>query len=162
MPDGEIEFLGRIDDQVKIRGFRIELGEIEAVLGAHLQVGSVVVLAREDTEGDKQLVAYVVPDGAQAPSSQELRRYLQAKLPHYMVPGVFVFLEALPLTSNGKVDRRALPAPESVRPDLDEGYVAPRTPEEEILAQVWSQVLGIDRVGIHDNFFDVTPFWPRN
>jgi amino acid adenylation domain-containing protein len=147
LPDGNLEFLGRIDQQVKVRGFRIELGEIEACLGGHPGVEDVVVLAREDQPGEKRLVAYVV--GEVEPEG--LRGYLQAKLPEYMVPAAFVGLEALPLTPNGKVDRKALPAPGWG--GREEGYEAPRTPTEELLAGIWAEVLRQERVGRQDNFF---------
>ncbi|MDY7076204.1 MAG: amino acid adenylation domain-containing protein, partial [Chloroflexota bacterium] len=155
LPDGNIEFLGRIDHQVKVRGFRIELGEIETVLSKHPAVQQATVLAREDEPGEKQLVAYVVPEDETRPDVGELRAFLKESLPAYMVPPAFVVLEAMPLTPNGKVDRRALPAPDGTRPDLDETFVAPRTPEEEILAGIWSQVLGVERVGVYDDFFDL-------
>jgi amino acid adenylation domain-containing protein/non-ribosomal peptide synthase protein (TIGR01720 family) len=155
LPDGNIEYLGRIDHQVKIRGFRIELGEIEALLGQHPGVRETVVLPREDRPDDKRLVAYVVPKHEQAPTTSELRNYLQKQLPDHMVPSAFVLLEALPLTLNGKVDRQALPAPDKVRPELNEAFVAPRTPEEQVLVDVWAQVIGLEQVGIHDNFFEV-------
>ncbi|RMF29114.1 MAG: amino acid adenylation domain-containing protein, partial [Chloroflexi bacterium] len=156
-PDGSLEFLGRIDHQVKVRGFRIELGEIEVALRRHPRIQEAVVLAREDRPGEKRLVAYVVPpphDGA-APTVSELRTFLQETLPDYMVPAAFVVLDAMPLTPSGKVDRRALPAPDQARPDLEGAYVAPRTREEEILAQIWAEVLGVERVGVHDNFFEL-------
>ncbi len=153
-PDGNIEFLGRADHQVKIRGFRIELGEIEAALGQHPAVREAVVLAREDAPGEKRLVAYVVA-GARAADDDDLRRFLKEKLPEYMVPAVFVLLDALPLMPNGKIDRRALPAPDRSRPELDKAFVAPRTPTEELLAEIWAQLLDIERVGVHDNFFDL-------
>ena len=162
-PDGNIEFLGRIDHQVKIRGFRIELGEIEEVLRQHPAVREAVVVAREDAPGDKRLVAYVVQNPQyQAPDElkegmpmllSQLRSYLKQKLPDYMIPPSLVLLEALPLMPNGKVDRRALPAPDDTRPELEERFVAPRTPLEEVVAASWSQVLGIEQVGIHDDFF---------
>ena len=114
-----------------------------------------VVLAREDVPGEKHLVAYVVATQQPGPSSSDLRRFLQAKLPDYMVPSAFVLLDALPLTPNGKVDRRALPAPEGLRPELEAAYVAPRTEVEHSIAAVWQEVLGIDQVGIHDNFFNL-------
>jgi len=155
LPDGNIEFLGRIDHQVKVRGFRIELGEIEAVLRQHPHLQAAVVLAREDTPGDKRLVAYVVPREEPAPTISELRRFLKETLPEYMVPSAFVYLDALPLTPNGKVDRRALPAPDQTRPELESAYVAPRTREEKILADIWAQVLGVEQVGVHDNFFEL-------
>jgi amino acid adenylation domain-containing protein len=155
LPDGTIEFLGRRDQQVKIRGFRIEPGEIEAVLTHHPAVREAVVLAREDKPGDKQLVAYVVPQQKQTFTGRELRGFLQQKLPEYMVPAVFVMVEALPLTPNGKVDRRALPPPEQLRPDVEQAFVAPRTPTEEVVAGLWAQVLGIEQVGVEDNFFEL-------
>ncbi|MEH2284140.1 MAG: amino acid adenylation domain-containing protein, partial [Nostoc sp.] len=155
LPDGNIEYLGRIDNQVKIRGFRIELGEIEAALNQHSNVQTCCVIAREDNRGDKRLVGYVVPHQHCTPTlGSELRQFLNAKLPEYMVPSTFVLLESLPLTSNGKIDRRALPTPELDR-TLLEKYVAPRTPIEEMLAQIWAQVLKIDQVGIHNNFFEL-------
>jgi amino acid adenylation domain-containing protein len=153
LPDGNVEFLGRIDHQVKIRGFRVELGEIEAVVEQHPAVRETVVLAREDNPGDKRLVAYIVTSEGLQPSVDELRRFLQEKLPAYMMPSVYVALDALPLTPNNKVDRRALPAPEGARLEVESAFVSPRTPVEEIVAEMWSQVLGIERVGIHDNFF---------
>ncbi|HIP97643.1 MAG TPA: amino acid adenylation domain-containing protein, partial [Anaerolineae bacterium] len=155
LPDGNIEFLGRADHQVKIRGFRVELGEIEAVLGGHPALREVVVLAREDGSGSKRLVAYVIPAQKPVPTVSELRDFLKEKLPEYMVPSAFVTLEALPLTPSGKVDRRALPAPDGARPELEGAFVAPRTPVEKELAGIWTQVLGVERVGIYDNFFDL-------
>ncbi|MCF2150416.1 Non-ribosomal peptide synthetase [Desmonostoc muscorum LEGE 12446] len=152
LPDGNIEYLGRIDNQVKIRGFRIELGEIEAVLSQHEDVQVCCVIARVDTTGDKRLVAYIVPQPQQTPKVSEVRSFLKSKLPEYMVPAFIVFLESLPLTANGKIDRRALPAPEASS-ESTEKYVAPRTAIEEILALIWTQVLKVERVGIHDNFF---------
>jgi amino acid adenylation domain-containing protein len=155
LPDGNIEFLGRADHQVKIRGFRIELGEIEAALDQHPAVREAVALAREDTLGEKRLVAYVVVEQESRPAANDLRSFLKEKLPEHMVPALFVLLDTLPLTPNGKVDRRALPAPDRTRPELDKTFVAPRTPTEELLSEIWAQVLDIERVGIHDNFFDL-------
>ena len=155
LPDGNIDFLGRTDHQVKIRGYRIELGEIEAVLAQHPTIKESVVLAREDTAGDQRLVAYVVGAGGSQPSAHDLRRFLQQKLPEYMVPSAFIFLESLPLTPSGKLDRKALPAPDQTRPELEETYSPPRTPVEESLAQIWCDVLKLDQVGVHDNFFDL-------
>jgi len=155
LPDGGIEFLGRADHQVKIRGFRIELGEIESVLRQHPAVRESIVVAEEDPPGEKRLVAYVVARRELSPTGNELRSFLNAKLPEYMVPAVFVPLDALPLMPNGKVDRRALPATGRTRPELEKGFVAPRTPVEELLADIWAQVLKIERVGIHDNFFEL-------
>ena len=170
-PDGNIEFLGRTDHQVKIRGFRIELGEIEAALGRHPAVREAVVMAREDKPGDpsaslltdpstslrieKRLVAYVVAEREPLPTTTDLRNFLKEKLPEYMVPAVFVLLDALPLMPNGKIDRRALPSPDRSRPELDKVFVAPRTPTEESLVEIWVQLLNIERVGVHDNFFDL-------
>ncbi|MGB8476808.1 MAG: alpha/beta fold hydrolase, partial [Candidatus Acidiferrum sp.] len=150
-PDGNIEFLGRADHQVKIRGFRIELGEIEAVLGQHPAVREAVVLAREDAPGEKRLVAYVVAES----TADELRRFLKDKLPDHMVPAVFVLLDTLPLLSNGKIDRRALPAPDRTRPELDNSFVAPRDDLELQLAHIWEEVLGVRPVGGRDNFFEL-------
>jgi amino acid adenylation domain-containing protein/non-ribosomal peptide synthase protein (TIGR01720 family) len=154
-PGGEIEFLGRADDQVKIRGFRIELGEVESMLATYPSVKAGVVVAREDVPGEKRLVAYVVFNQGWEVSVGELRRFLIENLPEYMVPTAFVVLGALPLMPNGKIDRKALPAPEAQRPTGGEAFVAPLTPTEKLLAQVWSQVLGVERVGVHDNFFDL-------
>ena len=155
LPDGTIEFLGRIDNQVKIHGFRIELGEIEAALMKHPGVSETVVIAREDEPGNKRLVAYVVPKHKSALTSSELRSFLLEWLPEYMVPSFFVQLKALPLTPNGKVDRQMLPAPDASRPELKDTYVSPRTPLEEKLANLWAEVLKVERVGIHDNFFEL-------
>jgi amino acid adenylation domain-containing protein len=154
-PDGNLQFQGRVDYQVKMRGFRIETEEIETVLRQHPAIWDTVVIAREDVEGDKQLVAYVVPVRGTTPKVSEIRNVLNAKLPHYMIPAAFVFLDALPLTPNGKIDRRALPAPEQTRNALEESYAAPRTQVEEVLARIWAEVLNVDRVGIHDSFFDL-------
>ncbi len=161
--DGTIEFLGRADHQVKVRGFRIELGEIEAALGQHPAVREAVVLAQEDVAGDpadaagrqKRLVAYVVAEPGLPPTTTELRDFLQQKLPEYMVPAIFVPLDALPLMPNGKIDRQALRVPGGLRPRLDGAFVAPRTLTEELLAGIWGQLLEIDLVGTHDNFFDL-------
>nr|WP_041842091.1 non-ribosomal peptide synthetase [Actinoplanes friuliensis] len=153
---GELEFLGRADDQVKIRGFRIELGEVQAALTAHPEVAQAVVTAREDQPGIKRLVAYVVPpSGTAAPATTQLREFLGRTLPDYLVPAVFVPLTALPVTANGKVDRAALPAPDPAAGAAPgAGHVSPRTPVEQTLAGIWADVLGLDRVGVHDNFFD--------
>ncbi|HXO21370.1 MAG TPA: amino acid adenylation domain-containing protein, partial [Thermoanaerobaculia bacterium] len=157
LPDGRLEFLGRIDGQVKLRGFRIELGEIEAHLGQHPAVRGAVVAAREDMPGDRRLVAYVVARdaGARADLAPELRTYLRSRLPEHMVPSAFVALDALPLSPNGKVDRRALPAPELGRHASSRSFVAPRSPVEELLAGIWSAVLGLDAVSVRDNFFSL-------
>ena len=153
LPDGNIEFLGRIDHQVKIRGFRIELGEIETTLSQHPAVRETVVVAREDESNHKYLVAYIVSAQKSAPTPSVLRSFLQEKLPEYMIPAAFILLKALPLTPNGKLDRLALPSPDQSRPELGKAFVAPRTPQEEVLSAIWSQVLGIKLVGIDDNFF---------
>ena len=154
--DGNIDFLGRVDDQVKLRGFRIELGEIEAVLSEHPGVREVAVLMREDRPGEKQLVAYMSQvEGGEELTVGELRGYVKGRLPEYMVPGVFVVLPALPLTPNAKIDRKALPAPEYSRLTPEYGFVAPRNPEEEILAGIWSEVLGTSSISVEDNFFDL-------
>jgi amino acid adenylation domain-containing protein len=151
-PDGTLEFLGRLDQQLKLRGFRIEPGEIESVLGQHPGVRTAAVIAREDEPGDKRLVAYVVPDGVPLDGG-ELRRFLEQRLPEYMVPAAIVELDSLPLSPNGKLDRRALPAPDDTDRRERDDYVAPRTPVEEMLAGIWASVLRLERVGIRDNFF---------
>ena len=151
--DGTLEFLGRLDYQVKIRGFRVEPGEIAATLAEHPGVGDGIVVAREDGPGDRRLVAYIVPAvGASPPGTDELRGFLQARLPGHMIPSAFVVLDAMPLTPSGKVDRRALPAPEHTRAGLED-LVTPRTPVEEAIAEIWIALLKLERVGVHDNFF---------
>jgi amino acid adenylation domain-containing protein len=155
LADGNIEFLGRSDSQVKIRGFRIELGEIEARLMEHPQVRQVAVLVREDHPGDKRLAGYIVPQSPDAPpEAAHLRQHLQARLPDYMVPAAFLFLDALPLTRNGKVDHRGLPAPQSER-RFEQGRVAPRNAVEKSLATLWCDLLEIELVGVDDNFFEL-------
>jgi amino acid adenylation domain-containing protein len=153
LSDGNIEFLGRLDDQVKIRGFRIELGEVESVLSQHPQVQEAVVIARTDQPGNKQLVAYVVSHLELNHTSSNIRSFLKDKLPNYMVPSVFVSLEKMPLTPNGKVDRRALPAPD-LRLSMKANYVPPRDTIELQLAQIWEEVLDVRPIGVRDNFFD--------
>jgi amino acid adenylation domain-containing protein len=155
LPDGNIEFLGRMDNQVKIRGYRIELGEIEAVLGRHPAIQSAVVAVREDAPGDKRLVGYVVARPEDSFDVAEARKYLKQKLPEYMVPSAFVLLDELPLTPSGKVDRNALPAPDRDRSELGCVYHAPRTPVEETIASIWCELLKLSKVGIHDNFFEL-------
>ncbi|MCA1633792.1 MAG: amino acid adenylation domain-containing protein, partial [Acidobacteria bacterium] len=152
--DGNVEFLGRGDFQVKVRGFRVELEEIETVLASHPNVRHAVVLAREEAPGDKRLVAYVVPREEPAPTAGELHRAVKERLPAYMVPSAFVTLEALPLTPNGKIDRKALPAPDFGRAEEQDTYVEPSTDVEALLAGIWSEVLGVEKVGVHDNFFE--------
>jgi acyl carrier protein len=155
LADGTVDYLGRLDEQVKIRGFRIELGEIESVLRAHPGVADVVVIAREDVPGDKRLAAYVVPaDGAAEPGIAELRATAAERLPEYMVPSYFVTLAALPLTPNGKVDRRGLPAPD-LEATRESAFVAAEGDLEEELATIWTSVLGAERVGVNDNFFEI-------
>ncbi len=155
LPSGELEFLGRADHQVKVRGFRIELGEIEAALRECAGVGECVVEAPEGVDGERRLVAYVVAAGSAAPTAGEVRDALRQRLPEYMVPTQFVWLDRLPLTANGKLDRRALPAPESALAEAEDGYAPPRTQVEEVLCSIWAEVLGRRRVGIHDNFFEL-------
>ena len=165
LPDGNIEFLGRLDYQVKVRGFRIELGEIEVVLSQHPAVKDAVVLAREEVENpksqiqnlksDKWLVAYVVRGRGAAVTAGELRSFLKEKIPDYMVPSRFVFLDVMPLTSNGKLDRKALPEPDAGKSEFSSSFVAPRTVVEELISQIWAEVLKLEKFGIHDNFFDL-------
>jgi len=155
LPDGDIEFLGRIDQQVKIRGFRIELGEIEAALSQHPLVRESVVIAREDAPGDKRLVAYLTLSQKAEEIASELRRFLKEKLPDYMVPSAFVLMAAFPLSPNGKVDRRALPAPDEIRPEVARDFVAPKDELELRLIGIWEKVLGVHPVGVRDNFFDL-------
>ena len=150
-----MEYLGRIDDQVKLRGFRVELGEIEAVLREHAVVRECSVIVREDRPGDKRLVAYIVAEPDVPVEARTLREFLEQHLPPYMIPNFFVTLNELPLTINGKVNRRALPAPDGVRPSVRSAYAAPRTSVEKDLASIWIDTLGIDRVGLHDNFFEL-------
>jgi amino acid adenylation domain-containing protein len=157
LPNGDVECLGRIDQQVKVRGYRIEVGEIEVVLSEHEGVKEAVVTAPESADGEKRLVAYVVAEdeGHAGFKTSELQQYLRSRLPSYMVPSVFVMIAAMPLTPNGKVDRRALPQPEQARPSLGGEYVAARTAAEEVLAGIWSVVLRVEQVGARDNFFEL-------
>ncbi|MBK6695870.1 MAG: amino acid adenylation domain-containing protein [Myxococcales bacterium] len=155
LPDGNIEFCGRTDDQVKIGGHRIELGEIETALGELAAVEQAVVLAREDSPGDKRLVAYVTAKKGETLTAGRLRSLLEARLPSYMVPGAFVLMDALPLSPMGKVDRKALPKPGRKRPELERGYVAPRKPLEKLLCKLWEDTLEIDSVGVHDRYFEL-------
>lgn len=153
--DGNIEFVGRADQQVKVRGFRVELDEIETILDEHPAVGKSAVIARDDDWGVKRLIAYVVPLVDAEPTTSELREYLRGRLPDYMVPASFVTLEKLPLTRNGKIDRKVLAARDDGESLIESEYVAPRTPVEETLAQLWSEVLGVQKIGVHDNFFEL-------
>jgi acyl-coenzyme A synthetase/AMP-(fatty) acid ligase/acyl carrier protein len=148
--DGNLEFVGRIDNQVKLRGFRIELGEVEAALSEYPQVQQSFVLVQGESADDKRLVAYVVGEEV---SVTALREYLQTKLPEYMVPSFFMFLEEMPLTPNGKIDRKALPELQITRTDIP--FTAPRNPAEEVIAQMWAEVLSVEQVSIHDNFFEL-------
>ncbi|HYW19648.1 MAG TPA: amino acid adenylation domain-containing protein [Nodularia sp. (in: cyanobacteria)] len=152
LPDGNIEFLGRVDNQVKIRGYRIELEEIETVLNQTPEVAQAVVIQREDTPGDKRLVAYIIAQQKRSLNANELRSFLQGKLPEYMIPSAFMLIKSLPLTANGKVDRKALPIP--VIGKL-ESFIAPRTPVEEVLTGIWAELLGLQRVSVEDNFFEL-------
>ncbi|MEH1924782.1 MAG: amino acid adenylation domain-containing protein [Nostoc sp.] len=157
LPDGHIEYLGRIDYQVKVRGFRIELGEIETALLQHPEVKEAVVIVREDTPNENNLVGYIVAETGQDSLQviSQLRRFLKQQLPDFMVPTIFMALEAMPLTPNGKIDRKALPKPDASRPELEANYVAPRTPIEQQIADIWTQVLNVKQVGIYDNFFEL-------
>nr|WP_261412828.1 phosphopantetheine-binding protein [Streptomyces sp. CBG33] len=156
-PDGTLEFLGRTDGQVKIRGFRVETGEIEAALVAHPSVGDAAVVPHTDPgSGRTVLVGHLVPaQGAVLPGAAELRARLAASLPEYMLPAAFTALDALPLTANGKVDRRALPDPDGARLATGTAYEAPSSPTETLIAEVWQELLGAERVGLHDNFFEL-------
>ncbi|WP_413198526.1 amino acid adenylation domain-containing protein [Nostoc piscinale] len=151
LPNGEIEYIGRIDNQVKIRGFRIELGEIEAIISQYPMVRETVVVVSQESK----IIAYLVPQTQQTLAISELRNFLESQLPNYMLPAAFVILEALPLTPNGKIDRKALPAIDKVRPELAETFVAPQTNIEKQLAALWSEVLGLENIGINDNFFEL-------
>jgi amino acid adenylation domain-containing protein/non-ribosomal peptide synthase protein (TIGR01720 family) len=153
LADGNLEFLGRTDFQVKVRGYRIEIGEIESVLSAHPAVAATVVVAREDAPGDRRIVAYAVLRAPGAATAEALREALRETLPEYMIPAAIVVMESLPTGATGKVDRKALPAPDYAAPA--ERHVAPRTPAEETLAAVWAEVLRLERVGVHDNFFEL-------
>ncbi|HXQ70080.1 MAG TPA: amino acid adenylation domain-containing protein, partial [Pyrinomonadaceae bacterium] len=155
LPDGEIDIIGRSDQQVKLRGFRIELGDIETALTQHPSVQESVVVLREDQPGEPRLVGYVVLKSLPRISGRELRNYLKTKLPDYMIPAVFVEMLEFPLTPNGKTDRRALPVPAPVSADDRENFVAPRNPLEEIIAGIWSELLGVDRVGVYDELFEL-------
>ena len=155
LPDGTIEFLGRLDDQIKILGVRIELGEIEMALKKHPQVQQVVVIDREDESGDKRLVAYVVTEDDEALDTGEFRQFLQQTLPAHMIPSAFVNLNTFPLTTNGKINRRALPKPSLSDMQATVTYIAPKTPLEQQLADIWKKMLKLEQVGIHDNFFEL-------
>jgi acyl carrier protein len=155
LPDGRIDYLGRFDHQLKVRGYRIEPGEIEAVFGQHPSVRDAVVIAREDTPGERRLVAYVVAREGQTLEAGDLRTFGKERLPQYMMPSAFVVSESLPLTPNGKLDRRALPAPEAGDAGTLAAYLPPQTEIERTITAVWQQVLGVGQVGLNDNFFDL-------
>ncbi|MEH1835438.1 MAG: phosphopantetheine-binding protein [Nostoc sp.] len=162
LPSGNLEYLGRLDNQVKIRGFRIELSEIELVLNQHPEVAQTVVTVREDEPGELRLVAYVVhntplsnPSPGKADGVTDIRSFLAAKLPTYMIPAVFVVLKQLPLTPNGKVNRQALPAPNNLLSALATSLILPQTQIEQKIADIWQELLHINTIGIHDNFFDL-------
>ncbi|MGE5324221.1 MAG: amino acid adenylation domain-containing protein [Actinomycetota bacterium] len=155
LQDGNIQFLGRTDQQVKIRGFRVELGEIEAALSGHPGLREVAVAAREDTPGEKRIVAYFVPHELPAPTSSDLRAHLKTRIPDYMLPSAFIAVESMPLTDTGKIDRASLPAPEHMRPELSQQYVAPKSALETIVAGIFGEVLKIERVGTLDSFFEL-------
>ncbi|MCC5603472.1 non-ribosomal peptide synthetase [Nostoc favosum] len=154
-PDGNIEFVDRTDNQVKIRGFRIELSEIETVISQHNNVEKAIVIAQGNLSDNKHLVAYIVSKPAQKQTIIELREFLKEKLPEYMIPKAFIMLDSLPLTANGKVDRYALKAIDTRSRSIDKAFIAPRTPTESTLAKIWAEVLNVENVGIHDNFFDL-------
>jgi acyl carrier protein len=153
-PDGSIEYVGRVDHQVKLRGYRIELGEVEAALQQHPFIREAVAVISEENS-ERRLVAYVVAPHGKSLMVSELRAHMRERLPEYMIPAVFVMLAEMPLTPNGKVDRRALPLPEGVRPELEKEYVAPRNETEEALAVIWGQILGVEKIGVNDNYFDL-------
>ncbi len=155
LSNGDLEYLGRMDLQVKIRGFRIELGEIESVLAKHEAVREATVVLTNDASGEKRLVAYYVPQGEQKATHIELHGFLEDRLPEYMVPAGFVELDRMPLNSNGKIDKKALPAADLARPERTEDYVSPQTPLEQEVASVWKEVLGLERVGVNENFFEI-------
>jgi len=153
--DGVIEYVGRVDNQVKVRGYRVEVDEIAVVLGAHDGVDDAVVIVKEDEPGDRRLVAYLVSEQTVPPSIPELRSYLKEKVPEYMIPSAFMWIAKIPLTPNGKIDRRALPAPEFSDESRRDAYVAPRTPIEEMIRGIWSEVLRVEQVSVHDDFFEL-------
>jgi hypothetical protein len=155
-PNGEMEFLGRTDDQIKLRGFRIELGEIQSVLATYPGIREAVVLLRKDVPTDERLVAYfTLNGGVQRPSGSDLRTFLIEKLPDYMIPVAFIALETVPLTPNGKIDRRSLPAPDWSSQTRASQYVGPRTSQEQSMAQIWAEILRLEKVGVTDNLFEL-------
>jgi len=154
-PDGLLEFLGRADDQIKLRGLRIELGEIEHAMAGHPAVAQAVVVVREDTPGAERLVGYYVPTGSERPGRAAFREVMHHMLPEYMIPALFIALDAIPLNRNGKIDKRALPAPSDGTADIERAMIAPRSPAEEALEPLWAEVLGIDGVSVEDDFFEL-------
>ena len=154
-PDGNLEYIGRNDHQVKVRGHRIELGEIEYLLNQHPAIHQSVVIVREDIPGDQRITAYYLPSEGTAPTTSELYQFLHAHLPEYMLPSNFVLLDEFPLTPNGKINRKALLAPNQTRPDIEKAFVPPRDAVEEVIASIMASVLNLEQVGIHDNFFDL-------
>jgi acyl-coenzyme A synthetase/AMP-(fatty) acid ligase/acyl carrier protein len=155
LPTGYVEFMGRNDNQVKVRGYRIELGEIESALNKLDGVQACVVVVKGDTSETRQLIAYVVPEAGHQLSNEQLAGQLQASLPHYMVPGTFAIMESLPLTSNGKIDRKSLPSLDQAEATGQQAYVAPRNVTEEKIAELWQELLAVERVGVYDNFFNL-------
>jgi acyl-CoA synthetase (AMP-forming)/AMP-acid ligase II/acyl carrier protein len=155
LPDGNIEFLGRIDDLVKIRGYQIDLCEVEAILSKYPRISQAVTTTHGENAKEKFLVAYFIPVINETVNASELRKYLAAQLPDYMIPSVFVQMDSFPLNPNGKVNRKVLPIPTNERPELNQIYIAPQTPIQEILAEIWAEVLGVKQVGIDDNFFQL-------
>ena len=155
LPDGNIKIYSRLDNQVKLRGFRIELGEIESILVTHTTIDQAVALIREEAFGDKRIVAYITLLADQHFSEIELRQYLKKKLPEYMVPSIFVKMETMPLTPNGKIDRKSLPQPKIDRPELVQEFILPQNELQESVSRLWSKILKIDKIGIDDNFFDL-------
>jgi acyl-coenzyme A synthetase/AMP-(fatty) acid ligase/acyl carrier protein len=155
LSSGDLEFLGRLDGQIKLRGFRIELGEIESVLAQHPSVKQAIVVVREDVPGDKRLVAYLLPNAGGIPAAGQLRTFLLTTLPDYMVPAGFITIAAIPLTPNGKVDRKALPAPDWANQSRATPYVEPRNATEKQMADIWAEVLRLEKVGINDNLFEL-------
>jgi hypothetical protein len=151
--DGQIEFVGRVDNQVKIRGYRVELGEIEAVLNEHRGVRQSVVIAKDDERGERRLIGYVTAEDDV--TTTELKRHVRERLPEHMAPETILVLEDIPITANGKIDRKRLPAAETAGRRLEQEYVGPRTAVEEIMVGIFEEVLNLDRVGVHDDFFEI-------
>jgi acyl carrier protein len=154
LPDGNIELLGRVDQQVKIRGHRVELGEIEALLNEHPAVRESVVIAKEGVNGDKRLIAYIIPREGQNPNRHQLRQYAQERMPDFMVPAQVVFMKAFPQTPNLKIDRKALPPPEADVKEEESNFEPPATEVEAAVAELWRELLGVQRIGRRDNFFE--------